>query len=291
MDRSSKRKRHETVAISYGDPSRHYILDKGDYDVLCEILSLQGEKAKKEVSRKIGKGDIVDERVEKLWLDLSSKVSLSPMIRGLDNLRVLYLNCSTSLVRLPHEIEDLASLTTLSLSYCSSLEEIPDSIGNLTNLRSVCLEGSGVNSLPDSLFNLKELRCMILNYTPIIKNNPKGPSPFIWELIKNCHSLGYIGCRVYPSNKKLLFALACNRARVRMGFHTLGSTPMAPSLWPFAICKVARCFREYSITEINGLGGCPNYRVEYDSDAIYQLLVDRRESFLELLIHRNNTIS
>ena len=183
------------------------------------------------------------------------------------------------MINLPDEIGTLACLTHLHLFRCAKLKELPDSIGGLTNLQVLDLNNSGITSLPESIFGLKKLKVIGLYEIPMIKNNPDGPTPFIWNLIHHCHSLGDIGHKVYDTNTKLYYALACNRARVRLA-------SVMPSVWPLALQNATKLFRSYSFNETRTAFSRSKMDAYYsDSDAIYRFLVDGRESFLLSLIH------
>jgi len=195
--------------------------------------------------------------------------------------------------RIPHEIGTLSSLRTLR-AFCRRLERLPDSIGKLVNLEVLDLQWSGITSLPDSIVNLKSLKFLFLNGTPLVNNNPYGPTTCVWELVRNCKSLVSMGS-VYQNNEKLHYALACNRFRTRTGLYAAVVTPIGPTLWPHALQNATSPFRKYSfVPRILDHGVSREKIVDMScevskSEAIYRLLEVRRESFVGVLIHRSTT--
>jgi len=281
----NKKQRRNTIVVSPDHGNYNYTIDKDDYDTVCEILSTYGEEAKRQVYNATDT-DSTDGRVVELELDSLEIASLSPVVRKLEKLEILSLDHLDRIDSLPHEIKDLACLKVLSLSYCRSLGRLPDWIGDLSNLKVLDLQHSGITSLPDSMSNMKSLRCLVLDGTDMVEDSPNDPSPILWKLIKNCKFLGAVGFwRAYYKNKKLQFALACNRFRSRTGLNAKKVNTIAPSLWPHALQTATRPFRHYSEVEVMGFHLLP-YTVK-QIDSIHQLIKDRRDSFIGTLINRN----
>ena len=282
-DQESKKQKRNAIVVSRSSGSR-YRIDEDDYNAACEILPKRGNSREQaEVVWYSCYIEKVNYRIIKLVLYSKAATSLSAAVKKLEHLKQLNLSCP-DIENLPHEIGTLTSLVKLVCSNCLSLKKLPDSIGDLTNLKVIDLGNTRITQLPNSVLKLKGLRCMFLNHTPMITNNPNGPTLFVWKLVEDCRCLGSIGNRVYPDNEKLLFALACNRARARTGYYTSGVNSIAPSLWPLALHIIEISFRKYSRDDVLGYF-LPDYKVN-ERDAIYQLLVDRRELFIATLMHR-----
>jgi hypothetical protein len=141
------------------------------------------------------------------------------------------------------------------------LTELPEEIGCIGSLIELNLRESGISSLPSSIWKLQNLMYILCT---------KG-GPTILD-------------------KKSEFALACNRSRYVTGFGTMGSEKSIgkmPKLWPLVLNKATRAYKRNSLSRKYRVGCC-TYEIP-QSDAIYQLLMDGRESFSRVLINHDST--
>lgn len=265
-------------------------------------------------------GDLAS--LTKLNLKLSSIASLPPSIGQLRNLNDLNLSQTENLLELPEEIGDLASLNKLDLGG-SSITSLPSSlkmlcnlayldlseasgfqgplteIGHLTaNLKVLDLSGLELSSLPDSIGRLKGLMFLNLYGLCIPKLEEKTLYEFLLMVARRCSLLGLIelkeGSLPTKEEDNLDFAVACNRARSRMGFgvvdnkESIGAgTTLAPELWPLLLSAATRAFDWYpNPDQSKSSSGSTPYTIP-QQDAMYQLLVDDRESFLGVLYRRS----
>jgi len=271
MNIPNKKRRKKTIRLK--SPLHNdgfFTIDKDDYITVCQIIKMipdgtdPGRRFKDAVYTK-------NRRVVELDL----------------------LDFFMSIKSIPHEIGTLSSLKRLR-AFCRGLERLPDSIGKLVNLEVLDLQRSGITSLPDSIVNLESLKFLFLHDTPLVNNNPHGPPTCVWTLLRNCNTLVSMGS-VYQNNEKLHYALACNRFRTRTGLYAAVVTPIGPTLWPHALQNATSPFRKYSfVPRVLDHGFSRQKIVDMScevskSDAIYQLLKDRRDSFVGVLIHRNTT--
>jgi Leucine-rich repeat (LRR) protein len=260
--------------------------------------------------------------LNKLNLRGSSIASLPPSIGQLRNLNDLNLSQTENLLELPEEIGDLASLNKLDLGG-SSITSLPSSlkmlcnlayldlseasgfqgplteIGHLTaNLKVLDLSGLELSSLPDSIGRLKGLMFLNLYGLCIPKLEEKTLYEFLLMVARRCSLLGLIelkeGSLPTKEEDNLDFAVACNRARSRMGFgvvdnkESIGAgTTLAPELWPLLLSAATRAFDWYpNPDQSKSSSGSTPYTIP-QQDAMYQLLVDDRESFLGVLYRRS----
>jgi Leucine-rich repeat (LRR) protein len=207
-------------------------------------------------------------------LDLSySKIgSLPRSIGRLQNLKELYLICTCSLSKLPHEIGDLASLNRLILNG-STIEVLPSSVGQLQNLKHLNLSLTKITSLPDSIGSLSGL--MYLNSHGTHIPELQGID-YLLTLSQDCQSLGSLDAELERGRFKLGYELACNRARSR-------TIQAPPTLWPLMLENATHAFKRY---EGHRFFGTEVFTIQ-KPEAIYQLLVLRRESFIKVLVDRN----
>jgi len=239
-------------------------------------------------------GDLVS--LTKLNLHQSGITSLPPSIGRLQNLKVLDLSWTKKLLELPEEIGDLSSLNeldlagskieslpssigrlqdlqNLNLSWTKNLLTLPEEIGDLVSLNKLDLGWSGISLLPPSIGRLLDLQNLNLSYTDNFSELP--------EEIVDLASLSFLnlGTRLREdvrADTKLFLALICNRAKSRM-------IPTKLNLWPLTLNNATHAYDD-----------CVVYYGEYTRktysvpkpDAIYQLLIDGRESFLDILLDR-----
>ena len=230
-------------------------------------------------------------------LDLSKTNvgSLPPSIGGWISLQELDLSNTRQLTSLPEQIGNLVNLRTLDLTFsgvtalptaiggCQALQELilcrieqltslPKGIGNLTNLTHLNLQGSGITSLPPSIGRLRNLKELDLRSTEQLKRFPQEMGN-LGNLVRlTLWDLGEFSS-LPPS---IEYALACKRFRARAGTHSM--TIMG---WPLLLEHAKRAFRPYGPKHMTSILGLEQ------PDAIYRVLADYRESFVEMVIHRN----
>jgi len=232
--------------------------------------------------------------------------SLPEEIGDLVSLNKLDLDYS-GITSLPPSIGRLHNLEELSLRYVKDLTSLPEEIGNFTKLKMLALGGSGISllsSMPDFMGRMKSL----MHIEPFTHNTKyedlgKNQCEFLLMLTRRLRLLGSVVCSVPfceldaagvcsftpPYAKELWYALACNRARSRIGFETIHEAPtlMTPRLWPLLLNCAPRAFHLYSF----------DFDEDFDElypddcgitkpDAVYRLLVLGRESFMGVLLNR-----
>mmetsp|Transcript_5141 Transcript_5141/g.12273 ORF Transcript_5141/g.12273 Transcript_5141/m.12273 type:complete len:406 (+) Transcript_5141:57-1274(+) len=230
-------------------------------------------------------------------LDLSKTniASLPPSIGGWNSLQELDLSSTRQLTSLPEEIGNLCSLKALDLTFsgvtalptsiggCQALQELflcrieqltslPNEIGNLTNLTHLNLQGSGITSLPPSIGQLRNLEGLDLRDTEQLKCYPQEMGD-----LGNLVRLTLCESGVTSLPPSIEYALACKRFRSRAATHSM--TTMG---WPLLLETAKKAFRPYGPKHMTSILGLDQ------PDAIYCVLADYRESFLEMLIHRND---
>jgi Leucine-rich repeat (LRR) protein len=240
-------------------------------------------------------------------LDLSLTEHLSNLpeeignLVGLEALKLGYklVFNGTRLTSLPTYIGQLENLKELDLSSTRNLSSLPEEIGNLTNLQILSLHESGMSLLPAHgylLGRLKSLRQFSVFRSKAVPENI--PGDCLLMLLEQCPFLGFLGNAMdgkdtsktrTPVEKKIWYAMARNRARCRTCFGT--ANPMSPKLWPLVLtyATAIRAFDRY-------VDGCYGYYrwqnvrgtriILAQHDAIYQLLVCGRESFVGILLQR-----
>ena len=289
-------------------------VSKVDYDVVVQIMSEDGERGRDWIDQMryvTSPCDIWDRRIKYLNL------SLPPIIDKLTKLEELHLSSTPNLRFLPESIGNMISLKRLSLDH-SGITFLTPAIGRLQNLEFLDItDMESLSELPKEIWTLARLKTLMLcvsknkflagGWGRDIKRLPKLESLFLYDIEKlsdlpkeilnlktlkrldlsgrginkavtqtaimvhGCPSLVTLGDMEEELNKgELGYALACNRAK---------QWKFRAPLWPLALAKAIRAF--YAA-----------YYNEYDiqqPDAIFQLLLLNRESFLGIFINRDNT--
>ena len=219
--------------------------------------------------------------IRELHLYCDKKLSQLPEELGdMESLRFLCLTDS-GIEALPRSLGRLLNLRELRLPNTKQLSHLPEEICNLKNLRHLDLSGSGITSLPWSKGQMKGLQRLNLEGSsiPELQGNDSIRTKFLLDLVRSCPSLGAMDDYTYTKGR-IGHALACNRARSRgaIGNNTHQGMQLASKLWPDIICNAHKAFAYYDSNERSEIS---------DLDAIYALLVNRKESFAGVLIHRN----
>jgi len=252
-------------------------------------LDLNGTNSLLKLPEEIG--DLAN--LDTLKLHGSAITLLPPSIGQSQNLKHLGLSQTENLLQLPEEIGELASLEELdlhssgitslptsigrlqnlkdlNLSWIESLLELPEEIGDLASLNKLNLNNSLITSLPPSIGRLQNLYDLDLSHTSFLL--PKE----IGELVSLTNLNLYSICEEDERGEnKIFFALACNGARSRTR-----SIRTVPKLWPRMLNNATRAFSGFHRSPYK------TYSVQ-KPDAIYQLLIIGRESFIRLIGNRN----
>ena len=255
-----------------------------------------------------------------LSLDLcySGILSLPEEISNLAKLKFLNLGW-TKIRSIPSSIGRLKNLERLLLGHTKNLIELPEEIGDLTSLEYLSVEESGITSLPDSIQRLPGPWVIRVFGAGFFRerNDPTTVGQFLLNLAQDCPSLVDISHPVdlidddeedyeliddwlygvvygvqrhwirviWCYNNSILhgknlhdslrlferayFELGRNRAKLRKSIQT-------PELWPHALRHAERAF-----------DGGLHYTPVKGPDSIYQLLLLKRDSFLNICIDRN----
>jgi len=239
-------------------------------------------------------GDLAN--LNKLDLQRSGITSLPPSIGRLKNLQVLNLSSAKELVNLPEEIGNLTSLCSLSL-YGSNITSLPPSIGRLKNLQVLnlmCTEE--LVNLPEEIGDLTSLTNLNLLYSNITS------LPSSIGRLRNLKDLIVRIRSKFPIiTKTLCYEMSCHKARLRIGLGTVheDSVSMPSKLWPLVLHNATRAFdNSYDIYNIPRIGRLRDAQGPFDNgydtsdlkqpDYIHQLLMDGRESFLQVLLNRDS---
>lgn len=219
-----------------------------------------------------------------LNLGESSIESLPGSIGNLSNLRQLNLRCTQRLLRLPIEIGKLSKLKSLILQQ-SAIESLPSSVVNLTNLEVLDVRRLRLVSLPDFIGGSKSLRCLYISGTSIPELLGTKTEEYLLMLLEQRFpSLVNLDPELVlnTGRRKLLFALANNRARTRFKGAAGGN------LWPLMLCNAERVFDIDPKPAWRTSSSWCRFGMDIrQHDAIYWLLQDGRESFVRTLLDRN----
>ncbi len=228
------------------------------------------------------------------WTKLSN---LPEEIGHLSNLIKLDLSHS-AVTSLPPSVGGLQALEFLDLYGTKQLTSLPEEIGNLRNLEVLDLGNSLVTALPPSIHRLHGLRFLYIQGCSIreLNGSHDARDEFISSLLQSCRSLGKMGN--ISSGEELSigneYALACNRARARRARSRMG-THVVTTDWPTMLENAAHAFRIFpdpycrrNRHDLPLRQTSPLAKGLEAHDAIYRFLVDDRESFVKMLINRNN---
>jgi Leucine-rich repeat (LRR) protein len=240
-------------------------------------LNLNGSSISS-IPRSIGKL----RNLKELLLDYTDNLSgLPEEIGNLTNLIELNLNGS-SISSIPRSIGKLRNLKELLLDYTDNLSGLPEEIGNLTNLIELNLDGSSISSIPRSIGKLRNLKELHLDYTDNLSGLPEEIGD-LTSLVDYQWSDRYGSKK--PFSNRILYRLACGRARWRTGFGIAQRVRMPPKLFPLILNSAMRAFRGYP-SEKYGYQ-YPDFAMD-PPDAIHHLLVFGREELVGILYNRQN---
>lgn len=158
-------------------------------------------------------------RVVNLYLFNSGTDTLSPQIKEMRNLQVLFLKnnliqslpleigflpyltklnaAKNRLENLPSTFTRLKTLEELDLSF-NSLDSLPYDIGKLTNLKKLYLQNNKLNKLPESICQLSELELLNLS------NNNLDTLPKEIRLMTNLKQLVLTGNDIDDHSKDII---------------------------------------------------------------------------------------
>jgi len=248
--------------------------------------------------------------LNKLDLSYSGIKSLPPSIGRLQNLKHLDLSYTQKLwSKLPEEIGNLALLKMLNLSgagitalprfigrlkklehldlsSCVFWALLPEEIGDLASLVKLDLSWSNIGQLPPSIGRLQKLE-----HLNILKSHMSQSEEYLLSLVHRVRSLESICSDQGCTYETICYALAFNRYRSKTGFGISDkkSTPTSSKLWPLMLNNATRAF--IPNTNIPFYEPCGWFLQSYiipKPDAIYQFLLDGRESFVGLLVDRQS---
>jgi len=249
------------------------------------------------------------QKLKKLTLSYTENLSSLPTeIGDMTSLKYLRLR-NSGIASLPPSIGNLQNLTNLDLSKTRNLTSLPS---NLTNLRVLRLVDSGVSLalLPNYMGGLTGLMMLeMFKFPQEIEDLGEKECTILRMLLQHCQSLGDLGIHLdelsyvghnfrYKSTRKrfeFLYAIARNRARFRTGFGTSTNEPIAnkdsirmtPKLWPILLENATRVFDGYSCRDDDSIADKHEHKKKMPrQDAVYNLLVTGRESFVGVLLNR-----
>ena len=238
-----------------------------------------------------------------LILSGSNITSLPPSIGRLQKLIELDLTDTKAVI--PRSVNQLRNLTELELSGLSNLEKFDTNLKlTVLVLNSLSEAEMDVSSLTDSIGRIAGLRHLDFGN----REYDETLQEILLILVQRCPLLGFVNFyreefeddfdsgEGIKYEEELDVALAQNRLRSRLWFgettedkddsveikiETLRTTQ---KLWPLVLYDAPRAFDWYP--ETRALEGCSEFDI-FKPDAIYQILVHCRESFLGILHHRS----
>lgn len=276
-----------------------------------EILGLYQTQKLQKLPDEIG--NLVN--LKELCLSNSSINLLPPSIGQLKNLQILKLSFMKHIFELPKEIGDLVNLNELylraskiemlppsigqlknlkilNLSNAKQMVELPDEIGGLVNLRELNLRHSAIKMLPPSIEQLRSLEHLDLQDTKNLFELPVevGNLASLRTLkLRRSRFLPPLLLTVSVVNK-LGYPRACEQARylMKFGIGDGDCSQISSILWPLMLNCVARaCIPQHERLNPNSVAyHCKDYRIP-KPDALYQILLHGRESFIRILLDRD----
>ncbi|KAJ3678491.1 hypothetical protein LUZ60_002294 [Juncus effusus] len=151
--------------------------EENDFLLRCKKENMQTDfkKAHRVVIRNSHKVESQNQNLENIampnvrsFLNFDSEV---PVGIRYPLLRVLELEGSDNLTKLPEELKSMIHLRYLGL-YFTRLEQLPEIIGCLQNLQTINIEYTDIKKIPSSLWGIQTLRHVTINFDP-----SPGPPP------------------------------------------------------------------------------------------------------------------
>jgi hypothetical protein len=309
MNKSSKKRKGRNDLVILGENKR-FAINPDDYRSLEDLLTKSGmwgdvqvqeiiDIQKNDQEKRVWKLRIIEERTKHrittaameqmqnfpdlthLQIQQRNKQPLLAAIGKAKNLKHLDTNGS-EISSLPSSIGELQNLKELRLDYTRDLSGLPEEIGNLTNLIKLNLDGSSISSIPRSIGKLRNLKELHLDYTDNLSGLPEEIGD-LTSLVDYQWSDRYGSKK--PFSNRILYRLACGRARWRTGFGIAQRVRMPPKLFPLILNSAMRAFRGYP-SEKYGYQ-YPDFAMD-PPDAIHHLLVFGREELVGILYNRQN---
>ena len=229
--------------------------------------------------------------LEYLYLKNSAVQEIPETVGDLTNLKSIEL-CGSSISSLPCSIGRLTNLEDLGLAYTENLYELPKTIGGLIRLEEIHLDDSKISALPASFWQLKNLRSISLCDNNIAEFQATDPATMRLGLLKRFPLLDTIGPLIEASRsltKEIRFFQFLNKSMRRSSFIGRGktSTGINPKLWPLFLVNALPADQ---IRVNDTVAYFDFYDDDYyfatQADCVHQLLVDGRESFVDVLQNR-----
>ena len=223
-------------------------------------------------------------------------------------------------VRIPPMIERLENLESFGFNLTHNpAQEMP----NMPKLRNLWITPDGDDlPLPNFMENLKGLRCLYIDgicdfsyrQFEFVKLFPKlerfyvsfdgygDCSEILLELVQANPSIVDVSSRMLrqlESNlkQKVLYALSCNRCRRRSPFRSSAAYPLLEKLWPQLLRNADRLFDiekaefERDVEVYTFDSWFARKEIYHDigrHDAVYSLLSDGRDHFVQMLLNRSS---
>ena len=218
----------------------------------------------------------------------SKNMEDKPGARLWPNIKRLQISQSI-LTSYPHFVETLTNLVDLSLDI-ASISTLPNDAWNLPSIERLSLfvsDSEGIISIPEWIWELKSLKELEIHQTlsPAIEEDwNEIPEEVLMDLVKRLPSLGSIYYRNKSLSDKLVYALACNRARSRTAFEKSEYIHLTPNSWPEALSNASQAFVPY--LKDNDNFALHNFEIPRP-DATYRILTNGLKSFVEVLRYRS----
>jgi len=283
-------------------------IDSDDYLVVCEMLGIWGIRNEEKTEEVESMTSVAPDDTERRVYNLQSPTNIHivpPSIGQLNSLITLTIYDAVKLTALPEEIGELENLKNLDLrgtgitslpssigrlknlehlylASCSKLSTLPAELRDLTRVVVISLENSGVNNMPVLSHQLLHPLSIYMSDTNLVNF----PEKDLLLFLQRYRSIVYLGLQMEDMSRKIKEQLECNMAWWNTQFRSFGGEPghVPSGLWPHLLANATHAFKRkvwYGYVE------SANFSTRMP-DAIYQLLSDKRESFVRVLIDRTN---
>ena len=177
----------------------------------------------------------------------------------------------------PSSIGNLQNLETLYLGCAENLQSIPEGIGRLTRLKFLYLRSSNITSLSPFVGRLQKLEHLDLEYAANLTVLPD-------EIVGLTSLKRFIRSKSVPRSPpdEFKYKFLCKRAKKRL-WTTMNEFSLQTSkLWPHILENAPEAFNDDLSVD-----NYPSSTIKVaNPDAIYQLLSNGRESFINVLLLR-----